>query len=82
MTDLQEAIDNEEEDENGGETANPEGKPRKSMRKAINEMCKECIYDDCGEGNWRQQASACTVTKCPLWELRPVSKPRAKKEAE
>ena len=79
LADLGEAIDTSEEDEEAGETAAEEAKPRKSMRKAINDMCYECTYDPCGEGNWRQQVGACTVTKCPLWEFRPMSRPRKEK---
>ena len=46
-----------------------------SMRRAINAKCKECIYDPIGgSGNWRQQVEACTVTGCPLYPLRPVSR--------
>ena len=47
-----------------------------SFRKAINAKCTECIYDPLsGLGNWRQQVAACTVKTCPLWPVRPVSKP-------
>ena len=48
-----------------------------SLRKAINEKCKDCIYDKLGEGNWRQQVTACTCTTCPLYPVRPQSKQRA-----
>lgn len=45
-----------------------------SMRKAINLMCKNCIYDETpGNGTWRQQVEACTATSCPLYPLRPVT---------
>jgi len=54
---------------------------RPSMRKAINDMCKSCIYDEYGEGNWRQQVMACTMPKCALYELRPISKPHSSKDA-
>lgn len=51
-----------------------------SLRKAINEKCKDCIYDNLAPGNWRQQVEACTcVTSCPLWNVRPKS---SKKEAK
>ena len=48
-----------------------------SLRKAINDKCKECIYDDSpgSGGTWRQQVEACTSYKCPLYPVRPVSKP-------
>ena len=54
-----------------------------SLRKAINEMCKECIYDPlAGLGNWRQQVSACTMPRCPLYPVRPISKPKPEKGAK
>ncbi len=51
-----------------------------SMRKAINDMCKQCIYDPADKGNWRQQVQACTSPKCPLYDLRPISKPDKRKK--
>lgn len=48
-----------------------------TVRQAVNAKCKECIYDPIGGfGNWRQQVGACTSYSCPLYEHRPVSKPR------
>jgi hypothetical protein len=45
-----------------------------SLRKAINDKCKDCTYDKLsGLGNWRQQITACTVTSCPLHPVRPLS---------
>lgn len=76
MSELGIAIEEDHEDESGGESLSEEAKPRKSMRKAINDKCRECIYDDCAPGNWRQQTGACTVITCPLYEFRPVSKSR------
>jgi hypothetical protein len=46
---------------------------RPSMRKAINAMCKGCIFDPVAGGQWRQQVEACTSPECPLFELRPRS---------
>jgi hypothetical protein len=43
------------------------------MRKAINAMCRACIYDQRGSGTWRQQVEECTDRNCPLYPLRPVS---------
>ena len=52
-----------------------------SMRKAVNEKCKQCTYDPlAGLGTWRQQTEGCTVKSCALWEIRPKSKP-SKNEA-
>ena len=44
----------------------------KSIRKAINEMCKDTTYDELDKGTWRQQVAACTITICPLHSVRPV----------
>ena len=76
MTDLTLAIDEAEETEESGE--NSALSPKKSLRSAINQTCRDCIYDEYakGEGNWRQQVAKCTVSKCGLHEVRPVSKPR------
>lgn len=52
-----------------------------SLRKAINDKCRECIYDERGGGTWRQQVEACTAFKCPLYPVRPVSATQ-KDEAE
>lgn len=47
-----------------------------SLRKAINDKCKDCTYDPLGDGNWRQQVGDCRVTLCPLHPVRPISKPK------
>ena len=53
-----------------------------SLRKAINDKCSNCIYDPfSGLGNWRQQVEACTVKTCPLWPVRPISKPHKRDHA-
>lgn len=49
-----------------------------SMRKAINEKCKDCIYDPMEKGSWRKQVSLCSCTDCPLYPVRPGA-PRVKK---
>jgi len=48
------------------------------LRGRINAKCIECIYDPSCEGcgNWRQQITACTDPRCPLYEVRPISKPK------
>ena len=45
-----------------------------SLRKAINEHCKSCIYDDVAPGTWKQQITLCSVTCCSLFDVRPVSR--------
>jgi hypothetical protein len=43
-----------------------------SLRRAINEKCKECLFDPIsGTGTWRQQTAACTSKTCPLYNVRP-----------
>jgi len=46
---------------------------RVSLRKAINEKCKDCIFDPLAGGKWKQQVTLCTVTSCPLYTVRPVT---------
>ena len=48
-------------------------KRKKSLRKAIDENCKECIYDPLAVGSWRKQVTLCTVNKCPLYPVRPLA---------
>jgi len=44
-----------------------------SLRKAINEKCKECIYDPVGgTGSHLAQIKACTSYSCPLYPVRPM----------
>jgi len=50
-----------------------------SLRKAINDKCKECIYDEFAPGTWRKQIEECTDTNCPLYELRPKTTPKKRR---
>ena len=50
------------------------------LRSAIDEKCKDCIYDPAIPGRWREQVEACTCTDCPLHPYRPRS--NKKKEAQ
>jgi hypothetical protein len=46
---------------------------KRSLRSAINDKCKECIYDPiAGGGTWRFQVSECTSVTCPLFDHRPT----------
>ena len=48
---------------------------KRSLRAAINDKCKECIYDPIGGvGTWREQVTACTSRACPLYPVRPVTR--------
>ena len=80
MNDLTITTDDVEESEETSEASALS--PKKSLRSAINQTCRDCIYDEYakGEGNWRQQVAKCTVTKCSLYPVRPVSKPRKAEE--
>ena len=41
-----------------------------SLRKAINQKCKDCSYDPTVRGTWRQQVFLCSAKTCPLWDVR------------
>jgi len=43
-----------------------------SLRKAINEKCKDCIYDPLAGGTWLKQVELCTCSDCPLYPVRPT----------
>ena len=45
----------------------------KKLVKAIDKMCKECIYDP-GNGSWKEQVERCTSSQCPLFIHRPTTK--------
>jgi len=53
-----------------------------SLRKAINHKCKDCIYDRCAPGNWRQQVEGCTIKSCSLWPYRPKSSSKRQRGAD
>lgn len=42
-----------------------------NRKEAIELKCKDCTYDHCSLGTWRQQVTLCSVKTCPLWHLRP-----------
>lgn len=69
-------LENAIEDALEGEEEQSKGK--RSLRSAVNNYCRNCAYDplDKGAGNWRIQVMNCTVTKCELYEVRPISKPK------
>lgn len=53
----------------GNRPSRPGSRP--SLREAIDNKCRSCIYDPAAPGRWRQQVEACTVTACPLFAVRP-----------
>ena len=44
-----------------------------SRKKAIDNMCKKCIYDPYDKGTWRAQVTGCTSYDCPLYQYRPLA---------
>lgn len=44
-----------------------------SLKKCIEEKCKQCTYDHAAPGTWREQVELCTARTCPLWMVRPVT---------
>jgi len=52
-----------------------------SLRKAINQHFKDCIYDPIGgNGTWLKQVADCTAFTCPLHTVRPTPRDRSIKE--
>ena len=44
-----------------------------SLKKCVEAKCKDCTYDHAAPGTWREQVEQCTVTRCPLWVVRPMT---------
>ena len=44
-----------------------------SLKKHIEQKCKDCSYDPCAQGSWRHQTENCRVFSCALWEVRPIT---------
>jgi hypothetical protein len=47
-------------------------KTRPSLRQAINDQCKSCVYDKLAEGTWFNQIKNCQGYSCPLYPVRPL----------
>ena len=45
-----------------------------NLRKSVDDKCRSCIYDPEAAGTWRQQVTLCSITKCPLYPVRPLTK--------
>ena len=41
-----------------------------SLRKKIDQNCKDCTYDSACPGSWRQQVALCSIKSCPFWDIR------------
>jgi hypothetical protein len=50
-----------------------------SLRKAINAMCRECIYDPLAGGTAAKQIECFTITTCPLYPVRPTRRKSSSK---
>lgn len=48
--------------------------PKIGLRQAINDHCKNCVYDPVAAGTWRAQVTLCSVTSCALHPVRPTTK--------
>lgn len=44
-----------------------------SLKKCIEQKCRDCSYDPCAAGSWRSQVEECRVKSCALWEVRPIT---------
>jgi hypothetical protein len=44
-----------------------------SLKKCIEQKCRDCSYDPQQAGSWRSQVQECTVKSCALWEVRPIT---------
>ena len=44
-----------------------------SLRKAINRMCGQCIYDARSPGSRAVQIAVCTAKHCALYPVRPLT---------
>ena len=45
-----------------------------SLRKRINEKCKDCMYDSLAVGTWLQQVTLCDKKSCALYDVRPKTR--------
>lgn len=46
----------------------------RSLRSAIDAKCRDCGGSEGGARYWRLHVSACPVTDCPLWNVRPLAR--------
>lgn len=48
-------------------------KSGKHLRAAVDAKCRNCGGQEGGKRYWRLHVSACPVTNCPLWRVRPIA---------
>lgn len=53
-----------------------------SLRKAINDYCKGCIYDSLAPGTWLKQVEDCSSPNCELYPVRPKPRSRGDDDAD
>ena len=53
-----------------------------SLRKAINDYCKGCIYDSLAPGTWVKQVEECSSPDCELYPVRPRPRSRGDGDAD
>jgi hypothetical protein len=46
---------------------------KQPLRTAIDRKCRDCGGQDGGDRYWRAHVSACPITTCPLWKVRPLA---------
>lgn len=44
----------------------------RSRKAAIDQHCRDCIFDRYARGTWRQQVEKCTSYGCALYPFRPT----------
>ncbi|MDG2272481.1 MAG: hypothetical protein P8L39_09260 [Halioglobus sp.] len=44
-----------------------------SLRKAINNKCRQCTHDSLDPGTAAQQIACCVASDCPLHPVRPIT---------
>jgi hypothetical protein len=54
-------------------SAKNSGMKKPSRKTAIEQNCRDCVYDPANAGTWRQQVSLCACHDCAMWQWRPVS---------
>lgn len=40
-----------------------------SLRKRVDQNCKDCTYDPSSPGTWRQQVFLCCMKSCSFWDI-------------
>ena len=53
-----------------------------TRQQAINEKCRDCIFDEFADGTWRMQVEQCELTACALHPYRPKSRSNAPSKAD